>query len=79
MVVRRNGSYGAIKEVVLNRKGSGRISVPFAPGTVKHVVVALGNTSTDFRRCDSGRTDFSCGGGIPLHDNARHWFKAIVR
>ena len=79
MVVRKNGSYGAIKAVKLNRKGNGSVSVPFAPGTVKHVVVALGNTSTDFRRCDSGRTDFSCGGGIPLHDNARHWFKALVR
>lgn len=79
MVVRKNGSVGAIKAVKLNRKGIGSTSVPFAPGSVQHVVVALGNTSTDFRRCYSGKTRFSCGGGIPLHDDARHWFKAIVR
>ena len=79
MVVRKNGSVGAIKAVALNRKGNGSTSVPFAPGSVQRVVVALGNTSTDFRRCYSGTTSFSCGGGVPLHDNARHWFKAIVR
>ena len=79
MVVRKNGSVGLIKAVALDRKGSGRVSVPFAPSTVRHVVVALGNTSTDFRRCYSGRTSYSCGGGVPLHDNTKHWFKAIVR
>jgi hypothetical protein len=79
MVVRDNGSVGATKAVKLNRKGNGTTSVPFAPGTVKHVVVALGNVSTDFRRCYSGTTSYSCGGGVPLHDNAKHWFKAIVR
>lgn len=79
MVVRDNGSVGATKAVKLNRKGNGSTSVPFAPGAVKHVVVALGNTSIDFRRCYTGTTNYSCGGGVPLHDNAKHWFKAIVR
>ena len=79
MVVRKNGTSGAIQAVRLNRKGNGSVSVPFNPGSVRHVVVALGNTSTDFRRCYSNRTRYSCGGGVPLHDNAKHWFKAIVR
>ncbi|MEO8107624.1 MAG: MXAN_6640 family putative metalloprotease, partial [Actinomycetes bacterium] len=79
MVVRKNGSTDASKAVQLNRKGKGSVSVPFAPGSVRRVVVAMGNTSTDFRRCYSYQTKFSCGGAIPLHDNTRHWFKAIVR
>lgn len=78
MVVRKNGAADTIRVVKLDRKGNGRVRVPFAPGTVRHVVVAMGNTSTDFRRCNSGRTSYSCNGGVPLHDNLKHWFKATV-
>ena len=78
MVVRKNGSVGTIRIVKLDRKGNGRVRVPFSPGAVRHVVVAMGNTSTDFRRCNSRLTNYSCDGGVPLHDNLKHWFKAIV-
>jgi hypothetical protein len=65
--------------VQLNRRGVGSLSVDFAPRDVRHVVLTLGNLSTDYRRCFSGSTPYSCRGGVPVHDDQRFWFKAVVR
>jgi hypothetical protein len=79
MLVRADRSVGRAMPIKLDRSGAGTVNVPFAPGTVDHIVVSLANTSTAFRRCYSGRTGFSCGGAVPVHDNTKHWFKAVVR
>lgn len=79
MVVRRGGDYGAPQTVSLNRRGNGSIRVPFGASDITRVVVSLGNTSADFRRCFSRTTAYSCHGGIPVDDDLRFWFKAVVR
>jgi hypothetical protein len=53
--------------------------VAFGPRDTRRVIVSLGNTSTDFRRCFSWTTSYSCRGGVPEHDDKRFWFKAVVR
>lgn len=79
MVVRDNGSFGAVQRVQLNRRGIGSLSVGFAPRDVRHVVLALGNASTDYRRCFSRSSPYSCRGGVPVHDDQRYRFRAVVR
>ncbi len=79
MVVRDNGSVRSVTAVKLDRHGDGTANVPFAPSSISHIVVSLANTSTAFHRCYSGRTGFSCGGAVPVHDDQKHWFKALVR
>ncbi len=79
MVVRANGTVGDVIPINLNRRGAGTVNVPFAPERVGHIVLSLGNTSTAFRSCYSGKTGFSCGGAVPVHDDLKHWFKAVVR
>jgi hypothetical protein len=79
MMVRANGHVGFVRSIKLSRSGAGAVNVPFTRDAVDHIVVSLANTSTAFRRCYSGRTGFSCGGAVPVHDNQKHWFKAGVR
>jgi len=78
MVVRQGGGYGPVQTIHLNRRGAGSIGVGIGDADVKRVVLALGNTSTDFRRCFSRTTPYSCHGGIPLDDDLHYWFKAVV-
>ena len=79
MVVRDDGSFGAVRRVQLNRRGDGSLSVGFASRDVRHVVLALGNVSTDYRRCFTRSSPYSCRGGVPVHDNQRFLVKAVVR
>ncbi|HEX5018442.1 MAG TPA: MXAN_6640 family putative metalloprotease [Actinomycetes bacterium] len=79
MVVRDNGSFGPLRSVHLNRRGNGAITVDFGNRSVRRMILALGNTSTEFRRCFSHTTRYSCKGGIPLDENQKYWFKAVIR
>jgi hypothetical protein len=79
MLVRADRSVGRVMEIKLNRSGAGTANVPFGPGRTSRIVVSLANTSTAFRHCYSGKTGFSCGGAVPVHDAQKHWFKAVVR
>jgi hypothetical protein len=78
MVVRRGGSVGPVREVTLNKRGNGSIAADFGGATIKEVVVSLANTSTDFRRCFSRQTPYSCHGGVPVDDGGTYWFKATL-
>jgi hypothetical protein len=78
MVVRTDGSYGRPQRVDLSRRGFGTETVTF-DRDVRRVVLSLGNASTDFRRCFSWTTSYSCRGGVPEHDDKRFWFKATVQ
>ncbi len=79
LVVKADGSYGRPQRVDLTRRGFGSANVAFGPRDTRRVIVSLGNTSTDFRRCFSWTTSYSCRGGVPEHDDKRFWFKAVVR
>jgi hypothetical protein len=79
LVVKADGSYGRPQRVDLTRRGFGSANVAFGPRDTRRVIVSLGNTSTDFRRCFSWTTSYSCRGGVPEHDDKRFWFKAAVR
>jgi hypothetical protein len=78
MVVRRGGVVGAVREITLNRRGNGSIATDFNGFKTKEVVVSLANTSTDFRRCFSRLTPYSCHGGVPLDDDGPYWVKASL-
>jgi hypothetical protein len=79
LVVRDNGTTSGIQRIRLDRRGGGALTVGFSPNNVRRVVLTLGNASDQFRNCWSGRTQYSCFGGVPEHENMEHWFKAVVR
>jgi hypothetical protein len=64
-----------VDRVRLDRRGGGSVGVRFG-GDVKRVVISLGNVSTQFRRCYSRSTPYSCKGGIPVADGLRFSFSA---
>jgi hypothetical protein len=78
MVMHRDGSVSGVRSVHLNHHGDGTIGVNFGDASLKHVVLSLANTSTDFRRCFSHSTPYSCHGGIPRDESQRYWFKAVL-
>jgi hypothetical protein len=73
MVVRQDRV--TVDRVRLDRRGGGSVGVRFG-GDVKRVVISLGNVSTQFRRCYSRSTPYSCKGGIPVADGLRFSFSA---
>ncbi|MFL6181314.1 MAG: MXAN_6640 family putative metalloprotease [Actinomycetes bacterium] len=79
MVVRRNGSVSGVRNVHLNRHGNGSIRIGFGDSHIRKVLLSMANTSTDFRRCFSHSTSYSCHGGIPRDERQRYWFKAVLR
>ena len=79
MVVFRNGTYGTPRSIDLNSKGNGALTLPFGSADIRRVVVALSNSSAEFRRCYERRTLYSCRGGVPVHEDQRFWVKAFVR
>lgn len=61
------------RTVALSRRGNGAVTVDFGRNQVKRVTAALVNASDRFRKCYSGRTSFSCNGGVPADDNRTFW------
>ena len=73
-----SGRSGAIDiaPIALDRDGNASFERPFAPGSVRHLVVVLTNAS-DRYRCNL-RTFFSCA-GQPLDDGLAFRYRANVR
>ena len=77
MTVRRGGAVD-VESVRLDGRGDGTATVAIGRANVQRVVLSLGNTSTDLRRCFSRSTPFSCKGGIPVDDGRAYWFRATI-
>ncbi len=61
VMVHRKHHHGISRTLVhLNRKGFGKVKVPFSQPHIKFVSVTLANTSTDFHGC--GKGSYSCQG-----------------
>lgn len=69
-----NGTYAA-RSVALDGTGYGTVKVDFGRTDVRRVYVGLVNASDSFRKCYRFKTQYSCGGGIPRHDNRRYAVK----
>ena len=76
MIVRSGGGV-SISTVRLDAKGDGKVSVKLGPD-VQRVVLSLANTSTEFRRCFSHSSAFSCKGGVPVDDRQAYRFRASI-
>lgn len=64
IVVARKHAKNITKAVKLNRKGNGRVAVPFRRKLIKSVTVTLANSSSRFRNCYSQTNPkpYSCSG-----------------
>lgn len=78
LVIGEDGTTSGIRRIALNRKGDGGLRTGFAPDEVRRVVLTVGNASAAFRDCYSARTQYSCYGGVPRHQNLRAVIKASV-
>ena len=72
-----SGGGASISTVRLDAKGDGKVSVKLGPD-VQRVVLSLANTSTEFRRCFSHSSAFSCKGGVPVDDRQAYRFRASI-
>lgn len=69
VLTRFRGGAVASRGVRLDRRGDGSVTVDFGGNAVKSVTAVLVNASDSYRRCYEDWTQYSCGGGIPRHDN----------
>lgn len=79
LVVKDSGATSGIQRINLDRKGDGSLNVGFAPNDVRRVLLTVGNASDRYRDCYSGKTQYSCFGGVPRDDDLKYWIKAVVR
>jgi hypothetical protein len=78
LVVRYDDGRAVLRQVSLNAKGNGKLSVPFGKGTVTSVVVVLVNASERYRDCFGGSPfgGLSCWSGKPVDNGRLYSFRA---
>jgi hypothetical protein len=64
IIVSKSGAISN-RPVKLNSNGVGKVRVPFGAGKVKLITLTLANGSTNYNRCYTRQTEWSCDGGIP--------------
>lgn len=78
LVVDAAGAASGIRRIQLDRSGAATVRLPFAPGDVQRVLLTVGNASERFTDCYTGKTQFSCYGGTPRHDDLRFEMRATI-